>query len=119
MSRSRSILRLEALVLLAITLFVYYQLDGSWLLFALLLFVFDVSMIGYVKNAKLGAITYNFGHTMIFPILLALVGYSNDIRWLLLFALVWLAHINMDRVLGYGLKHGSFQDTHLGIIGKE
>ena len=29
-------------------------------------------------------------------------------------ALIWLAHIGMDRLLGYGLKYPSaFKDTHL------
>jgi hypothetical protein len=34
-------------------------------------------------------------------------------------ALIWLAHIGMDRSLGYGLKlPTAFQDTHLGRIGR-
>jgi hypothetical protein len=34
-------------------------------------------------------------------------------------SLVWFAHIGMDRLLGYGLKHTSgFRDTHLGRIGR-
>ena len=33
---------------------------------------------------------------------------------LLLLALIWLAHIGMDRLLGYGLKYSSgFKDTHI------
>jgi hypothetical protein len=32
-------------------------------------------------------------------------------------ALVWFAHIGMDRALGYGLKYDdAFTHTHLGII---
>ena len=38
---------------------------------------------------------------------------------LLALGLVWLAHIGMDRVLGYGLKYNdSFKHTHLGQIGR-
>ena len=34
-------------------------------------------------------------------------------------ALIWLAHIGIDRALGYGLKYGAgFGFTHLGRIGK-
>jgi hypothetical protein len=34
-------------------------------------------------------------------------------------ALIWAAHIGVDRALGYGLKHRTgFSDTHLGRIGK-
>jgi hypothetical protein len=33
--------------------------------------------------------------------------------------LVWLAHIGLDRLMGYGLKyHDHFQHTLLGRIGK-
>jgi hypothetical protein len=33
-------------------------------------------------------------------------------------ALIWFAHIGMDRALGYGLKYETgFNDTHLGRIG--
>lgn len=58
------------------------------------------------------------GHTFIFPGLLVLVSYANDVRGLMLFALIWLAHISLDRTLGYGLKLEDFHHTHLGPIGK-
>jgi hypothetical protein len=33
--------------------------------------------------------------------------------------LVWLAHIGLDRLQGYGLKYDdSFQHTHLGMLGR-
>ena len=33
-------------------------------------------------------------------------------------ALIWIAHIGLDRALGYGLKYATgFGDTHLGHIG--
>ena len=32
-------------------------------------------------------------------------------------ALIWSAHIGMDRTVGYGLKYpSSFEDTHLGRV---
>ena len=35
-------------------------------------------------------------------------------------ALVWFAHIGLDRALGYGLKYDAgFRFTHLGRIGKD
>ena len=34
-------------------------------------------------------------------------------------ALIWLAHIGIDRMLGYGLKHArGFGHTHLGPAGR-
>jgi hypothetical protein len=33
-------------------------------------------------------------------------------------AMIWLAHVGIDRALGYGLKYGdAFNATHLGRIG--
>lgn len=32
--------------------------------------------------------------------------------------LIWLAQIEFDRTLGYGLKNSSFNDTHFGRVGK-
>jgi hypothetical protein len=35
-------------------------------------------------------------------------------------AIIWLAHIGMDRVVGYGLKYSAgFGFTHLGRVGPE
>ena len=35
-------------------------------------------------------------------------------------AMIWLAHIGIDRALGYGLKYSAgFGFTHLGRIGKD
>ena len=39
---------------------------------------------------------------------------------LLSIAMIWLAHIGVDRALGYGLKYSEgFGFTHLGRIGKK
>lgn len=35
----------------------------------------------------------------------------------LMISLIWIAHIGMDRMLGYGLKYPTkFQDTHLNRV---
>jgi hypothetical protein len=35
------------------------------------------------------------------------------------YALIWIAHIGLDRAVGYGLKYGSgFGHTHLGLMGR-
>jgi len=115
----RYIQRTEGLALLVIVLYAYYRAHGNWLLFAILLFGVDISMLGYLKSPRLGAITYNLGHSAILPGLLVLSAYVNDWRIAFLLGLVWLAHVGMDRMLGYGLKYpDSFQHTHLGWIGK-
>ena len=109
-------LRLEGLVLLFLSSFAYFKLGYSWLIFVLLLFVPDVSMLGYLKSAKWGARVYNLFHTYLFPALLLLLGWLYYPA-LIPLALIWFTHIGLDRVLGYGLKlPGGFKDTHLGQL---
>jgi hypothetical protein len=74
----------------------------------------DLSMLGYLANVRLGAPLYNLVHIVAFPVLLAGVSFPLHRSGLLSFALIWLAHIEWDRALGYGLKYPTFfKDTHL------
>lgn len=78
----------------------------------------DLSMLGYMAGPRVGAVAYNALHIMILPVLLALVGNVFDNAMAMAVALIWIAHIAVDRALRYGLKlSSSFQDTHLGRIG--
>jgi hypothetical protein len=110
----KPLLHLEGAAVFVASLFAYQWNHGSWLLFALLFLVPDLSMIGYLASARIGSITYNAIHTYVGP--LALGGYSllTGQHLSLLLALVWAAHIGFDRCLGFGLKYPSrFKDTHL------
>jgi hypothetical protein len=92
----RPLLHLEGTAVLAVSVFAYYSDHGGWGLFALLFLMPDVSMVGYLAHAQIGAAVYNAVHT---PLLLALI---------------WVAHIGLDRMLGFGLKYPTqFKDTHL------
>lgn len=102
-----------ALALLAFVL-VWPALPGVWL--CLLIFMLpDVSMLGYLLNKRLGAAIYNVAHSTIGPIVLLVYGYhSNPAGWVYVIGGLWLAHIGVDRVFGYGLKYpSSFAHTHL------
>lgn len=115
----RWLLRGEAVAVFALGAVLYAGAGGELLLLIPLLFVPDVSMLGYLAGPKLGAVTYNLGHTIVLPVVLALAGWWLAQPLLLMAAGVTGAHIGMDRALGYGLKYPtSFQDTHLGRIGK-
>jgi hypothetical protein len=88
-----------------------------WLLPALL--APDISMIGYVGGPRLGAITYNAVHNLVLGLGLLLVGWLAAIAALALAGAIVVAHVGMDRTLGYGLKLPTdFRDTHLGRIGR-
>ena len=107
-------LRLEGAVLLALSLVLYARHDGSWLMFALLLLAPDVSMLGYLAGPRTGAAVYNAFHAHALPAALGIVGLVWGTSLLLSLALIWSAHIGMDRLVGYGLKYPSgFRHTHL------
>lgn len=110
--------RIEAGAIFIASLYMYWYFDFNLIVFALLLFVFDIFMIGYLINPKVGAYIYNLGHSMIIPPILFATAYTSDTRLLIAISLIWFAHIGIDRGLGYGLKFTSgFKSTHLGHIG--
>jgi len=110
----KQLLHLEGAVIFATSLYAYQWNHGSWLLFALFFLVLDLSMIGYAINARVGAITYNGIHTYIGPLVLGGYALFTGKHLPLLLALIWIAHIAFDRMLGFGLKYPTrFKDTHL------
>ena len=115
----RGLLRLEGLALFAGAIALYAASDHSWLLFAVLLLVPDVSFAAYLGGPRVGALCYNLVHTTIGPIALWVVGSIVASPVSFAVALIWLAHIGIDRALGYGLKYDAgFGFTHLGRIGR-
>jgi hypothetical protein len=114
------LLRLEGLAFLLASVALFAVLDGSWLLFAVLLLAPDLAMLGYLRGPRVGAVLYNAAHTYPVPVVVGLFGLWGGSSLALHLALIWTAHIGMDRALGYGLKlPEGFQHTHLGRIGKE
>lgn len=108
------LLRLEGLALLGAAVAAFVHLEGSWLLFIALLLVPDVALLGYLKGPKPGSRVYNLGHTLALPVPLLAIGLMMGWPVLLSVALVWTAHIGMDRAVGFGLKDAeSFRRTHL------
>jgi Domain of unknown function (DUF4260) len=114
LTKPRWLLHLEGACIFALALVLYRAGHFHWWLFALLLLSPDLSMLGYVANTKIGAAAYNLVHTSAGPILLLVVAVVAPLSALEPYALIWLAHIGMDRMLGYGLKYPTrFRDTHL------
>ncbi len=111
------LLRLEGAALLVASVYLYAEFGRSWLLFALLRFGPDVGMLGYLADTKIGAVAYDVFHTLVGPTALLVVGVATDATAATAVAIIWFAHIGLDRALGYGLKYADgFQHTHLGTI---
>lgn len=114
------LLRLENAALGALAIGLYWQGGASWWLFAALILVPDVALLFYLRGPKAGAIAYNAAHSWIGPVVAGAAGWVWREPLLVSVALIWAAHIGVDRALGYGLKHQSgFSDTHLGRIGRQ
>lgn len=110
----RRLLRLEGLAVLVAAIALYFHLGLGWLALVLLLLVPDLSMLGYLGGPRAGALAYDAVHTYVLPLALGLVGVLAGAELATQLALIWLAHIGLDRLLGYGLKYPTgFKDTHL------
>ena len=111
--------RAEALALFVAGVILFLQLNGNALWLLPLLLAPDVSMIGYLGGPRLGAITYNLAHNLVTALGLLALGWFAAIAPLALAGAILVAHVGMDRTLGYGLKLPTdFKDTHLGRIGR-
>ena len=112
-------LRLEGVAALVAGTAEYASLGGSWLWFLPALLVVDASAVGYLANPRLGAFTYDLAHNWAVGLAILGLGLALSLPVVGLAGTVVIAHIGMDRSVGYGLKLGSgFKDTHLGRIGR-
>jgi Domain of unknown function (DUF4260) len=110
-------LRLEGLMLLAAALLLFRTTHQPWWLVPVAILLPDLFMAGYLGGTRRGAYAYNLGHTYPVPAAVSLAGVVAHQPVILALGLIWLAHIGMDRALGYGLKYDSdAKHTHLGDL---
>lgn len=111
------LLRLEGAAVFIAVLILYAQNSFSWWQFALLLLAPDISMIGYLRDTAVGSLSYNVIHSYVLPLALGLFGLLANSGLALQLALIWLAHIGLDRLVGYGFKYpNDFKATHFDRI---
>jgi hypothetical protein len=116
----RGWLRLEGLAALIAGLALYGWLGGPWLLVIPLLLLPDISAIGYLHGPRLGAFTYNVVHNWAAGLAVLGLGLARGATPVTILGAILIAHVGMDRAVGYGLHLSStFQDTHLGRLGRE
>lgn len=110
----RVALRLEGAALAAAALALYFDQGYSWLALVLLWLAPDVAMLGYLGGNRAGAIAYDVAHFEGWPLALGVAGVLAGSDLAIQLALIWLSHIGIDRLVGYGLKYPTaFKDTHL------
>ncbi len=115
MNLVRIILHLEGAAILLGAIWAYFgYLEGWWVAFVVLLLIPDISILGFLGGTRLGAITYNLVHNYVLAAAMVGVGLLIESHLLIGLGLIFIAHVGMDRALGYGLKFPThFKDTHL------
>lgn len=114
---NKFLLHIEGLVVLVLSIYFYFHLQFSWIVFLVFLLAPDLSALGYLKTVKIGSVLYNLFHTYTIPAIIMICGLLIHNDFALMISLIWIAHIGMDRMLGYGLKYPTkFQDTHLNRV---
>ena len=110
------LLRAEAFFLFTLCCFVFHELyPHHWVMFAALFLLPDLSLFGYAVGPGIfPRAVYNAAHTYVLPALLGVVSYVAAKPLLGAICIVWLSHISLDRVLGFGLKYtGAPNYTHM------
>ena len=111
--------RLEGIVAFLLCFLAYLALGYPLLFFVILFFSIDLTMLGYLVDARVGALIYNLGHSYLLPLIGLALAYWLESPPAFAFMLIWLAHIGLDRAVGFGLKFRTgFSDTHLGRVGR-
>ncbi|WP_431162884.1 DUF4260 domain-containing protein [Flagellimonas beolgyonensis] len=113
----KTIIKLEEVMMLALGIYLFDQLDFAWWWFVVLLLAPDIGMLGYLFGNKIGAATYNLFHHKGIAVLVYLMGAYIAMPVLQLAGIILFSHSSFDRALGYGLKYDNgFKYTHLGEI---
>ena len=112
-------LRAEGLAAFALSTALYFAVGAPMWLYFVLILAPDLAMLGYLGGPRLGATAYNLVHSYAGPAVLAVIG-ALTASAAFGVALIWTAHIGLDRLLGYGLKYPTaFGHTHLGMVGRK
>jgi hypothetical protein len=92
----------------------YSRADANWWLFAGLFLVPDLGLLGYLANARVGALTYNAVHTLL-PLALWVLAADGSLPraspssgW----------RIGLDRVMGSASRPVARSRRHAGPMGR-
>jgi hypothetical protein len=115
----RNLLKLEEAAMFVFGLVLLWNFVIPWWLLILLLLSPDLGALGYLFNPRVGALTYNLLHHKAVALALFFIGVFSVNACFQIAGLIIFTHSSIDRVFGFGLKYpDSFNNTHLGLIGK-
>ena len=113
----RRLLQAEGAVVFAASLALYIDADFSIVALVVLFLAPDLAFVVFLLSPKAGAIAYDLMHIEVWPVLLGTLGVLVDERLPIQIALIWLAHIGLDRMLGYGLRYPTAPaESHLDRV---
>ena len=116
----RVLLQVEGFAVALASIVAFSWSGASWWLFAAFILAPDLSILCYLAGPRIGAIAYNTVHVYLGPVILFGAATALAMPTGIALALIWSAHIGIDRMFGYGLKYGDgFTFTHLGQIGRQ
>ncbi len=118
----KTVLKIEELAMTVIAIYAlsFHSLGLPAWAWAILFFIPDISMLGYLAGKKVGAFTYNLIHHKGLAIAVIATGYFLKMELILAIGILLFAHASFDRIWGYGLKYVTgFKDTHLGSLEKK
>ena len=113
LSLPRALLHLEGAAVLLLATAAFFRLGYPWWWFLLLMIAPDLSLLALAAGPRVGALVYNAAHTMVGPLVVLGVGWWLGAPLAVAVGLGWLAHLGMDRMVGYGLRYAdSEKRTH-------
>ena len=101
----KQLIQLEEILFFIGSIFLFTQLDLAWWWFIALIFTPDISMIAYLVNSKIGAITYNIFHHRGLAIAILIIGWQTNAPIVSLCGIILFGHASLDRIFAYGLKY--------------
>lgn len=101
----KSISKLEGLAIFLASVYFYNITSGNWVLFIALILVPDLAMLGFLRSRAFGSMTYNLVHNYAIGLAKVFLGIFIGNNFVVSLGIILLAHVGMDRFLGFGLKN--------------
>jgi len=109
------VLKLEDAVKFLAAYWLSLYMGHAWWIFFAWLLVPDLSMVGYLVNARVGAALYNVTHHQGLALAVLIAGIYFSLPVLVLAGIILFGHSAMDRLLGYGLKYPTTLNTRIWV----